>query len=321
VVASQSPLSLSPDGVYSYVSHNINAVWRPPQTARYVRFDAIKEIEATGRQVRVNGELLVSAGSPSLARHLAGQLKKLQGLAKEKRSAAIAEMLRDRFDVKTIEKSISELRARSAMLQGCTNVLFSYLFIFLPIWISRFGFLRDWPILLAVLLLLTATNAFLFNRAYKVLYPDAGEERFTHWFMICFSPATAVRAHDALSRPLLERFHPLAVAKELLDGEKFKRFGAEVLVELRHPRLPLCPTTDAEPLAAEKQSREALLEMVEKFLKTNGLDIDELTRSPAPSDESCRTYCPRCRAQFTLEQGICADCGGIALLALPKGKG
>jgi hypothetical protein len=57
---------------------------------------------------------------------------------------------------------------------------------------------------------------------------------------------------------------------------------------------------------------------MEQFLKQNGIQPEELCRPPAPTDESCRAFCPRCGAQFTTAKGNCADCGGLALVAFAK---
>jgi hypothetical protein len=317
LTGSQSPLSLSPEGVFSYVAQCVNPGWRPPQTASYVRFDAMQKIEASGKKVRVNGKLLVKTGSTLLARQLADELRQLAKLPAEKRAAVIQGRVEASLEVKLIEERLGEFRPLARPVRLAANGLFVYLFLALPLWISHFGFKRDWPFMLAALLLLTATTAFLFNRGYKKLYPEANEERFTHWFMILFSPATAVRAHDALSRPLLESFHPLAVAQVLLTPGKFRAYGRQVLLELRHPCLPLCPSDEAEPQAAERHARTTLLAAVEGFLRRHGVDPAELDAAPARADESCRAYCPRCRAQFTTEQGTCADCGGVELVALP----
>jgi hypothetical protein len=314
----QSPLSISPEGVFSYVAQCVNPGWRPPQTANYVRFDAMQKIEASGKKIRVNGKVLLKTGSPLLARQLAAELLRLAKLPVEKRAAAIQERVEAALDAKAVEARLAGFLPLARPVRQAANALFAYLFLALPLWISCFGFRRDWPFMLAALLLLTGTAAVFFNRGYQKLYPDADEERFTHWFMILFSPATAVRAQDALSRPLLESFHPLAVAQVLLTPEKFREFARRVLLELRHPCLPVCPTVEAEPQAAERHARTVLLAAVEGFLKRHGADPTELAAAPARADESCQSYCPRCRAQFTTEQGTCADCGGMPLVALPE---
>jgi hypothetical protein len=315
LAGSQWPLSISADGVFSYVAQCVNPGWRPTQAARYFRFEAIKTVEASGKQVRINRELLLKTGSPYLAEHLAAQLRRLTKLPREKRAAAIKEMLRDSLDVKAIEKRLAEFNRRSSTLRLLGNLLFSYLFLFAPFWISRVGLSHDWIALVVALFTLTASTAIFFHRAHRALYPEAEDDRLTHFCTILLSPATSIRAHDALARPLLETFHPLAVARVLLAPAQFQEFARKILLELRHPCLPLCPSDEPAPQAAESQARAALQEAVEQFLKQNQVDLAQLTRPPAPADATCQSFCPRCGAQFTAEKGVCVDCGGLPLMS------
>jgi hypothetical protein len=50
----------------------------------------------------------------------------------------------------------------------------------------------------------------------------------------------------------------------------------------------------------------------------SGCVLERLCAAPLAADESCRAYCPRCEAQFTSEDGACADCGGLAVVPFPK---
>lgn len=318
LTSSQLPLSISPDGVFSYVAQCINPGWRPAQTGKYFPFDAVQKVEAAGKQVRVNGELLVKTGSVFLARHLAEQLRLLTKLPVERRGPAIREILQESLNAQKVGQRLKQFRSRSARLRQLTNILFAYLFLITPACVWYFGFKRSWIELLAGLLILTGTTAVVFARAHKGLYPEAREERFTHWFMILFSPATAIRAQDALSRHLLEAFHPLTVAQATLGKDGFRQFARNVLAELRHPCLPLCPTQEPAPQSAERYARIALLEIVEQFLEQKGVDLKKLMQPPAPVDETCRSFCPRCGTQFTASEGACADCGGMSLIAFSR---
>ena len=178
-------------------------------------------------------------------------------------------------------------------------MLFGYLFVLAPIAIWYFGLKLCWPGLLAGLLALTISIAILFRRAHRALYPQAGDERFTHFLTILLSPPTAIRARDVLSRPLLESFHPLAIARMFCSANIFREFARRVLLDIRHPCLPLCPAAETGPLATELFARTALQQVMEDFLKQNGINPDELAKAPKPADETCRSYCPRCEAQFT----------------------
>jgi hypothetical protein len=312
----QFPLSLSPDGVLAHVASSINPGWRPPQSGRFIRFEEIKAVEARAKQVRVNGELLLKTSSPQLAQFIASQLRRLAKLSPREREKTLVELCRSGFDTKAIENRWREFRQHAASLRNMCNALFAYLFLLAPLLIRFVGLKRCWLVLVIGLFVLSITTAILFRRAHKKLYPQADDERFTHFLTILLSPPTATRAHDVLSRPLLEEFHPLAIAHVFCPAAEFRRLARLALIEVRHPALPLCPNNDPTAVATERHARARLQQTIEEFVRKNGVDLEELVRPSAPTDETCQSYCPRCGNQFTTPTGQCADCGGLPLQPL-----
>ena len=315
LTGNQYPLSLSPDAVLAYVAPSINPGWRPVQTEQIVRLDDIRSVEAHAREVRVNGKLLLKAASPGFATQLARDLRRLSELAPGKRADAIAEILNASLDTKAIQLRWQEFQKHTAKVRLVTNLLFGYLFALAPIVIWHLGFRLCWLGLLLGLLAFTITTAILFHRAHKLFYPAAEDERFTHFLTILLSPATTIRARDVLSRPLFEAFHPLALAKVFCPEQEFRALALSVVREIRFPGLPVCPREEPVAQAAERHARAALQQAVEGFLAQCGIQPAELAQPPPRSDETCRSYCPRCLAQFTTSEGSCADCGGMPLVA------
>lgn len=318
VSASQFPLSLSPDAALAYVSTNVNPGWRPPQSGRLFRFEQIKAVQADGKMVRVNGEPWFKTPSPGFAAHVVRHLDQLQKAPVAERGRGIERIFRDSLDTRAIEQRWQDFQKLARPLRWLTNALFVYLFLLVPALIRHFGLRLTWPGLLLGLLALTSSTAIFFRRAHRALYPEAGDERFTHFLTVLLAPATAMRAHDLLSRRLLETFHPLGVARVFCPPAAFRRFAARMLVELRHPALPVFPAGEPGAEAVERFSRAALREAVGEFLAKCDLRPDELVRPPAPADETCRAYCPRCGAQFTAAEGTCPDCGGLPLVAFKR---
>jgi len=313
--ANQFPLSLSPDAVLAYVAPTVNRDWRPPQSGRFLDFDAVRDVWVKGKKVIAQGQVLWSAPTMSLARHVAETLKCLASLTPPQREKAIHELITAGLDSKDVEQRWMAFRQHSGNVRILGNVLFLHLFVLAPVLIWNLGFKLSWLGLLLGLVVLTVTTAVMFQRAHKKLYPLAEDERFTHTLTVALSPANAVRACDALSRPLFETFHPLALARVFLPDNRSRQFAREVLLDIRHPALPVCPSDDPAARATELFARAALRNAVEQLLKRNGFDPDELCRPPAPTDDSCRAYCPRCGAQFTSVDAVCADCGGLELVA------
>jgi len=313
--ANQFPLSLTPEAVLAYVATNVNSGWRPAQTGRFLPFDAIHDVKARGKKVTVNGELWLTAPSASFAQRVAAELARLAKLPLSGRQKAVPELIRASLDERVVAQRWQDFQKQFRNVRRLSNSLFVYLLVVVPVLIWHFGFMLSWLGLLVGLVALTTTAAVLFHRAHRALYPNAEDERFTHTLTIALAPTSALRAHDALSRPLVEMFHPLAVAKVLLPEARFRLFARRVLLDIRHPALPLTPRDDPAQRATESQARTALRQSAEQLLKRSGIEPDELCRAPMPADKSCRAYCPRCGAQFTTPVGSCADCGGLALMA------
>lgn len=319
-VTNQFPLSLSPDGALAFVSTNVNPGWRPAQSGRFVRFEDIKETQVEDRKVLINGEPLVRCASPSTARYCAEQLQRIAKLEISERGNAITQLLENAFDLKAVEARTIDFRKQVKPVRHLTNALLVYVFVLIPASIWMIGFKLTWLWLLIGMLALSGTTAFLFARAFRRLYPKADDERFTHTLTILLAPSTAMRAHDALSRPLLENFHPLAAARTLLPKEEFKEFARRTLLDVRHPALPQTPTSEPVVTATETFARVALQKQIESFLRQNGLSPEDLSASPVPADKTCVAYCPRCSVQFTTLDSNCADCGGLSVIPFDKPK-
>jgi hypothetical protein len=317
LVGNQYPLSVSPAAVLAFVAPCVNPGSRPTQSAKLFKFADIHKIQAVGKKVFINGEILLKVGTMTYAAHIAQQLDELAKLPLERRDLVLKEMARERFDIKAISERWEAFCKQSDNVRILTNWLFAYLFIFTPLLIWRLGFHLVWPPLVAGLLCFTIATAFFFRRIHKNFYRAAEDDRFTHFLTILLSPATTIRAHDTLSRPLLEQFHPLAIAKVFCAESEFRSFASTILRDIRYPALPLSPYN--EPLAqqAESYSRNLLEKTVEEFLKKNNVSIKKLLQPPEPTDSTCVSYCPRCLAQFTTVAGKCDDCGGIPLIPFP----
>lgn len=318
LTANQFPLSLSPETALAFVATNVNPGWRANQSGHWLAWDALREARADGKKLVVNGEVWFVAPSPSYARVVAEKVLQLAKLKPQDRAQAIHELVSASLDTKAVENRWQEYRRRAQRLRWLSNALVVYVFAVVPAVVWFVGLWLSWLGLLVGLLALSTAAARLFHRAHRALYPDAGDERFTHTLTIALSPTNAMRTHDALSRPLLEHFHPLTAAKIFLPEVDFQNLARSVLLDLRNPALPLCPANDAAACEAEAFSRQVQREAIESFLKRNGVDPDGLCRAPKPADETCRAYCPRCHAQFTTPGGTCADCGGLALAVFPS---
>jgi hypothetical protein len=315
------PLSVSPESVLAHVPPSIDPARRGSQTGAYFVFDQVREVVARGKRVLVDRQVLLNAGSPGFAAHVADFLNKLRKLDARQRSATIERFIGAAYDVKAVEERYAEFGRLVNALRFSANLLFYYCFLIIPVIVWRFGLAFTWPWLLVGLVSGTLATAVFFHRAHKRLYPALEDERFTHFLIVLLSPASAIRALDLLSRPLLEPFHPLAVAKVFCPPETWRPLAREYLRELRFPARPLCPRGEAAAQAAESYARGLAVGALETFLRQNRVKPDELLQPPQRSDSSCLSFCPRCSAQFTSKSGTCRDCGGLELIAFGRNDG
>src|SRR5262249_13495174 len=186
--------------VLAYVTPSVHPARRAPQSANLFRFTEIRSIDSKGKNVRVNGQLLLRTGSPTLASYLAGWLRHLNQLPAAKRAHAIKEFFESSLDTNSVHDRWAEFRQHITPVRLLTNLLFGYLFFVAPALIWRFGLSNIWPWLLLGILGCTMPISVLFHRAHKRLYSAAEDERFTQFLVILLSPATAIRTHDFLSR-------------------------------------------------------------------------------------------------------------------------
>jgi hypothetical protein len=313
----QLPFSVSTEAVLAHVAPSVNPGWRPPQSAKLFRFDDIHSVEAKGKRVRINGEVLLKAASPALADRLAQDLAGLWKSPPAKRERAVREWVQTKFDVTAVERLWQECRLQLKAMRVAANFLLGWLFVVAPVLIWRTGLAQCWISLVVGLFGGTVVLAVQFRRAHRRFYPEAEEERFNNFLITLLSPVTAIRSHDLLTRPLLLRYHPLAVAKALCPARLFQQVAAQMLRETRYPAMPVCPCPDPVAQAAERHTRLLLLEAMEDLLKKDGLSADRLLPPPVP-EEGCRAFCPRCQAQFTETTVVCQDCGGLTLVTFAE---
>jgi hypothetical protein len=64
----------------------------------------------------------------------------------------------------------------------------------------------------------------------------------------------------------------------------------------------------AKPAAVEAWFRPRLTSALLSFLRQSGADPGALAQPPLPEREECRAYCPRCRGQYVVPDGLCSPC-------------
>jgi hypothetical protein len=207
------PVSLSPDGVYSYVAQTFNPGQRHEQLAKYHRFEELKTVEWDDCTVLVNGEAFAMTASPVFARRVAGLIRDLSRMPLEKRASRIDKALRAALDVQAVRARWEEFEKATSWLGMWSDMLFGLLFLVTPALAWTYGLLMTWPLLLLALVVLLVLAVVSYTRAHRRLYPDLKSDRWMHVAIMVPLPPAAIRGPAFLLRNLLSEFHPLAIAR------------------------------------------------------------------------------------------------------------
>lgn len=155
-----------------------------------------------------------------------------------------------------------------------------------------------WKSVLAAAACLHLAVGPLFWRAHKALFAKNKYDRFAGTAACLLSPWQSLRALDLLSRHLLADYHPAAATLCMAGAHRAVPILRSRLLELTYP------------FSGEggERSDEARKEF-SRWLEANGVDVAELLRPPERLDPGARSYCPRCRHEYVLIGGTCAECG------------
>ena len=288
---------------------------RPEQSGAHAVFDddGTFLVQIDERDVRVNGSLLVTAQSSFQARELAELIAHVAKLPPHERGPAIERSLGETFDVEAIDRCVTEYQNRSAVSRLCGNVLFVYIFLLVPVIVANVGLAATWIPLLTLLVLGHVIALLVFVRTHKLLYGDATQQRRKQVLLMTLNPLAVIRAHDALSRDRLASFHPLAVARVLLGPTEFETAARGFVLDTRFPLQPLHAGVTDVADDIDDTYHQMYTRVLEQFLVEQEIDVALLTAPEPPDQEDVRTYCPRCRCQFLVTDGVCESCGGLPL--------
>lgn len=305
------PISLSSQGVCSYISQSLTEMGQPKQIAKLFRYEDIQNIKFLGRKILINGKLFVKCVSERAASYLTNLIQHISHQPLAAREEIIFQAIRESLDIKKIEQIIKRFRTTSGKLRIYCNVLWFYLFLVCPFLVWYLGFLRVFFPLIPGIILLQYLILSRFHYLYQDLDPGGLQERGTHLLKMSLCPPIAMRAVDIISRDLLDLFHPMAIVTFLCPEKTAQDFIRKVISDLRYP---LRPDFSKELYAVSDWFREVFIRIFEEFLVTREISIDLIMRRNFSPADKHGSYCPRCYSEYTVSSGQCLDCGGVILL-------
>jgi hypothetical protein len=140
--------------------------------------------------------------------------------------------------------------------------------------------------------------------AHRTLYPDRKAKRWTKALTCLVSPASTMRAADALARDAVLHFHPLAVVSVACAAPTLAKLAKVALLDARHR--PPASTSLGDEVWTWFAPR--LTARLEDLARSAGLQPAELVAPPV-AEPDARSYCPRCQGQFFVTTTTCASCG------------
>lgn len=235
-------------------------------------------------------------------------LSRLRAIEPRERPAAIEAKLAARLHLPAIEARLREVRSAAAPARRVGLALFAVVFVAGPV-LHATGLLVAWSVpILAIGLILHATAVAARLRADRRLHGPGETSAWSEGMKLALSPLSSMRGGEhALVRALAE-FEPLAVAWVLTDPAQFQQVARESLDGIGDP-------VPSDPLAADVQSRYGA--RIERLLRRTGVRPGQLELPSEPLDGTTRSFCPRCRNEYVVGSGACAECG-LALRPLER---
>lgn len=302
------PIAISPEGVVARGAADGAAA------PHFVAWDRTADVAADGRDLVVDGVAVARCASPAAATSLGESLAKIAAVPGESREQAIVAAIDARFDAAAVTARRDEWTRASSRVRVSANVLF-VVAAALVLGMAGTQFLTAiWPWLLIPAAFAVVWTLRDFSYAFRQLHPGSDADRRRAVLHLAMSPLAAIRAASVAGRDVYAPWDPLTVAAVTCDDDAFRDFARTTLCELRHP-LAAAGERAADVARCEDWFRARLVERAERFLRTKDVDPSALLAPPAKTNAASRAFCPRCRTQYEIVAGACADCAGVALVA------
>ena len=307
------PVTLCPDGMCSGAVQTLPGAPPASREWEYVAFGDVSGASHSGSRLFVNGRPFAVCATPAQASGLAALVRELAAAAPEAREEIIRRHVDARHDREAAKTRLDAFAARRGPLTALSCTFLVLVYVAAPWMAVRVGFVSALLFGGAAAVVLGWTLAVLYHRVHRATYPSAGEERLTDMAKMVLCPPSAIRAGDSVSANLLGDYSPL-VHCSVLGGAGLGDFVLSYVRDLRYPLAFHCG--DPRAKSAARWYADLLLERSLAFAATAQLEFSDPSTPPGHAEDGCRSYCPRCHAQYTMDAGECTDCRGIALVPL-----
>ncbi len=308
------PLTLTAEAVCNYTAQNLTDDKRRVDSVRRVDYASIETLDARDRTLHVNGEPFHRFESRSQCLMFAAILRRIRGTAAAEREARIGRYIRWSLDPRIAGRRMQFGRAHSFELLFYDVLLFLAIFLYAPLVVFLFGIETTFLFLISGIYFVNLVALFFSFRAHASCHPQLRGERWGNLAKGLVFPPFSIRLYSKTARDLLCFFHPLAVARQVLDDEDYVLFLNRTVSDLRYP---MVLGEVAPDVARDEEGFRALwLRVIDEspgLVDAAGSVAGEGVDALYAGEEGY--YCPRCRGHFLVEAGSCPDCYGVELKA------
>lgn len=310
------PLSLSPQGVVSFVS----AAPLQPERRRHpgaeFSWSELKDLRLDERTLMVNQRVVCQPRSARSARYLCDTLRHLAELASPQRDDLLVDLIASTLDHQDVRTRIGEWRSTTQRLRLASVLLFLWT---IPLGIVAYYELvpipvvRNWRfvgLFLAILAVLWGWAILESFYAYRKLLPAERSGRSLLMFTSMVSPVVPMRNADRMARELFLFVHPLALAAAIDDKQLLELCVRETIRDLEFPLCPeLPPKLTESGRSIVEWSNSVMIAQVKQLLGELNLDYDRVLVAPPRVNRQSQSYCPRCHDEYTVAEAFCSRCG------------
>lgn len=305
------PISISPSGVCAFNSQTLASGARSStQTGEFVPFSAIEKVTTDGSYLVINGQKFAKSATPKQAKALAGIIERVTEAKVSKREPLVKAWIAEQFDDTKVRKLRKEAEKQIASVRFACLLFLVFLFLGAPLLVSSLGLEQMIIPVAGAMVLFAVWIAIMFFAAHRRFYPAESLERLENLLKMILCPPVALRAADVLTKNLLARFSPVAVAS-VLEGPDERPFVRAFVLDLQYPLKH--EITDAKAVETidwmNAQQLRSCLSLIERVDRFNGV------LGPTEREGDSVSYCPRCGVQFVVDEGDCPDCPGVELVA------
>ncbi len=206
----------------------------------------------------------------------------------------------DHLDMERAREKIERVLQSTELVVAASQLLFLYLTLLVPLVLLTGLVPHGWMVLGGSLVIIQSLLLVSFGLAHRRLHRGDLGKRIQGFITMALFPPAGIFAADRIAAETVDDIHPLAATLVLCPEAEARRIAGRYLRQWRYPLKGDDPGRAAE-----------YLEAATALLDSQGWNPEEIAGPPLPDDLESLSYCPRCHAQFMIDEGMCPDCPGI----------